>query len=90
MHIVFDENEDQVLRCLAARRICDAGSDESKLQLKPYIQSREDDPEDQLKGYALQSLWPDLLTADELFNALSPPKREELAGHIYQVFISIW
>lgn len=86
VHIVLDENEDQVLRRLAARRICDAGSDESKLQLKSYIQSREDDPEDQLKGYALQSLWPDLLTADELFNALSPPKKKS-SGHIYRTFL---
>ena len=84
--IVLDENEDQALRRLAARRICDVGQVGTKVQLKPYIHGKEDDPEDQLKGYALQALWPDHLTANELFGALSPPKQENLVGS-YRVFL---
>ncbi len=86
VRLALDKNEEQVLRRLAARRICDAGSDESKLQLKPYIYGRNDDPEDELKGYALQALWPDHLTAGELFAAISPPKRENLWGS-YKTFL---
>ena len=86
VRIALDENEDQVLKHWAARRIRDDGSVESKRRLEPYIYSRDDDPEDELKGYALQMLWPDLLTADELFNALSPPKKQT-SGHTYRTFL---
>ena len=83
--IALDENEDEALRHSAAHRICDVGQVETKAQLKPYIYGKEDDPDDQLKGCALQTLWPDHLTADELFRVLSPPRRENLLGS-YRVF----
>ena len=86
LQIALDENEDQVLRHWAARRICDVGSDESKLRLKPYIHGKDDDSKDELKGDALQALWPDQLTADELFHALSPPKRGNYLGS-YKMFL---
>ena len=86
VQIALDENEDQALRHSAAHRILDVGQVETKKLLKPYIYSREDDPDDELKGCALQALWPDQLTADELFSVLSPPRREELVGS-YKVFL---
>lgn len=86
LQIVFDENDDQVLRRLAARRLGEVGSAVAKLRLKPFIYGRDDDPEDELKGYALQALWPDYLTLDELFNAISPPKRQNYLGS-YGVFL---
>ena len=39
---------------------------------------------DELKGYALQALWPDHLTADELFDALSPPKTRKTRCYAYE------
>ena len=78
--LVNDRNEDLELRHRAARRILDVGSIEEKLELKQFIHGRDDDPEDELKGHALQALWPDQLTADELFCALSPLKRENFRG----------
>ena len=86
VRLALDKTEDQVLRQLAARRLGDVGSVEAKLRLKPYIFGRVDDPEDDLKGYALHALWPDHLTADELFNALSPPKKENYWGS-YKAFL---
>lgn len=86
VQLALDKTEDQVIRCLAARRLADVGSDDAKLRLKPYICGREDDLEDELKGYALQALWPHHLTADELFNALKPPKRENYLGS-YRAFL---
>lgn len=86
VQIALDENEDQVLRRLAARHIREVGSVETKLRLKPYIYGREDDPEDDLKGYALQALWPEALTASELFNAITPPKRQNYLGS-YRIFL---
>ena len=84
--IALDEHQDQALRHSAAHRICDVGSVETKLQLKPYIYGRDDDLDDELKGCALQALWPDYLTADELFSVLSPRKREDLLGS-YRMFL---
>ena len=86
VHLALDENEDLMLRQSAAQRICDVGSDKAKLQLKPYIYWKDDDPEDELKGYALEALWPDQLTADELFDAISPPKQQNYLGS-YKVFL---
>ena len=74
VELVRDRQEDLELRQWAARRILELGSIQAMRRLKPFIDSRDDDPRDELKGYALQALWPDQLTADELFSALSPPK----------------
>ncbi|MXY08828.1 MAG: hypothetical protein F4Y61_09300, partial [Rhodothermaceae bacterium] len=86
VELVRDQQEDRELRHWAAHRILKTGSVKAKLQLKPYIDNRGDDPEDELKGYALQALWPDHLTADELFSALSPPKQDDLVGS-YWMFL---
>ena len=56
------------------------------MRLKPYIYGSKDDKMDELKGYALRALWPDYLTADELFNALSTPKKENYLGS-YRMFL---
>ena len=88
VRLALDKQEDQVLRRLAARRLADIGSTDAKLRLKPYIFGRVDDPEDGLKGYALKALWPDHLTADELFNALTSPKRENYWGSYKSFLVS--
>ena len=82
--LALNEYEDGVLRRLAARGIQVVGSVEAKLELKPFTFGREDDLEDELKGYALQALWPEHLTADELFKALLPPKRDNYIGSYRQ------
>ena len=84
--LALNEYEDRVLRRLAARGLQKVGSIEAKLELKPYVFGREDDPDDEIKGYALRALWPCHLTVDELFNALTPPKQESYVGS-YRVFL---
>ena len=84
--IALDEYQDQTLRHAAARRILDVGSVKTKLRLKPYIYGKDDDPDDEVKGCALQALWPEHLKADELFGVLSPPRREH-TGWSYREFI---
>ena len=86
VRLALDKQEDQVLRRLAARRLTNVGSVSTKLQFKPYIYGPDDDLYDDVKGYALQALWPDQLTADELFNALSPPKKQNYWGS-YKTFL---
>ncbi len=86
VNLALNEDEDDVLRRWAARGLWKVGSVEAKLKLKPYIFGSPDDPEDDIKGYALQALWPDHLSAEELFKALLPPKRESYYGS-YKVFL---
>ena len=86
VNLALNKNEDTVLRNWSARCIRDYGSEKTKSQLKQYISGRDDDPEDELKGYALQALWPDHLPADELFSSLSPPKQESYLGS-YKMFL---
>ena len=84
--LALNEYEYPVLRWWAARGLQKVGSVEAKLELKPYVFGREDDPDDEIKGYALRALWPCHLTVDELFNALTPPKQESYVGS-YRVFL---
>ena len=84
--LALNEYEDYVLRSDAARGIWKAGSVEARLELKPFAFGRNDDPDDELKGYALRALWPQQMTAEELFSALLPPKMENFWGS-YRVFL---
>src|SRR5207245_4510640 len=45
-----------------------------------------DDPNDELKGYALTATWPHTLTATELFASLTHQKRTDFFGE-YQSFL---
>lgn len=45
-----------------------------------------DDPDDQLKGYALAALWPDQLSLTELLKVLSRPQKSLFIGG-YQAFL---
>ncbi|HXV04588.1 MAG TPA: hypothetical protein VFP23_01625 [Solirubrobacterales bacterium] len=45
-----------------------------------------DDTDDELKGHVLSALWPRHLSAEELFGAMSKPKRLHLYG-IYKAFL---
>jgi len=76
------------VRVDAAYAVVHIGDEATKAQLKPLAtEGREDDPNDELKGYALQATWPHHMTADELFAVLIPPKRSNYYGG-YRRFLS--
>lgn len=76
------------MRASAANAIDSVGSATTRLKLKPLaIEQLPEDRDDQLKGYALKALWPDHLTAEEMFQSLTPPKKRNLFGG-YQWFIN--
>ena len=78
--LALNEYDDPVLRHWAARGIRDVGGVEARLKLKPYAFGKEDDPDDEIKGYALRALWPSHLTAEEVFKGLTPPKKDNFWG----------
>jgi hypothetical protein len=47
---------------------------------------RKEDPDDQLRGHALEALWPEHISAEELFRSLTPLRRSNLYGQ-YKNFI---
>jgi hypothetical protein len=76
------------LRVSAAKAVREIGDASAKAALKPLVTiSPENDPDDELKGNALAATWPDYLTADELFAALTPPQRPNFIG-TYRQFLS--
>lgn len=86
--LALDSSQSIELRVNAVNTLCSVGNSETKLKLKPLaIGNLEEDEDDQLKGYSLEAVWPEDLTAEELFNVITIPKRRNLFGG-YQSFIN--
>ncbi|MFH1737660.1 MAG: hypothetical protein ABIH23_01540, partial [bacterium] len=76
------------VRRLAARAVARIGDNETRKRLRPLASGEAgEDPKDELKGYALSALWPNLMTADELFRVLTPPKQSMFFG-AYSMFLN--
>ncbi|PXF58329.1 MAG: hypothetical protein C4B59_13450 [Candidatus Methanogaster sp.] len=85
--VALDPTQPVLIRVEAACAVGRVGDDTTKAKLKPLvIGEAENDPDDQLKGYGLQAVWPDHITAEELFSVLTPPNVEFYGT--YQTFIS--
>jgi predicted NACHT family NTPase len=79
--IALDPSADRALRNSAAAAAADVGSLEVRARLKPLAFGEAcDDPDDELKGSGLRALWPDSITAAELFPLLTPPKQANLSS----------
>lgn len=80
-NIALDESEDYYIRTKAAHAVMKIGDENCKLRLKPLaIGNNPSDTEDQLKGYALKALWPKQISAKEVFDNLSYPKKPNYCG----------
>jgi len=87
VNIALDSSQSIHLRVSAAKAISSIGNSEVRLQLKQLvIEDLPEDDGDRLKGYALQALWPDYLSAQELFSVLTPPRKRNHYG-AYQAFV---
>ncbi|WP_438003441.1 SIR2 family protein [Sorangium sp. So ce321] len=81
VYVALDGSDDREVRSHAARTVVRIGSRETKRQLKPLIHGGcGPDPEYELKGHALLALWPDELTAAELFASLTPSQKKNPRG----------
>ncbi len=85
--LALDSSQSIYLRINAANSLCSLGDEKTRLKLKPLAMSQlSEDEDDQLKGYALRATWPEWLTAEEIFQTLTPPKKGNFFGG-YQAFI---
>jgi hypothetical protein len=81
INIIFDKQQQPLIRVDAAYAIARAGDDDARLKLKPLaFEDSMDDPDDELKGCALKALWPSLISAEELFSILTFPKNRNFHG----------
>lgn len=86
--IALDPSQPLLIRTNAACAIAHVGDNEEKVKLKTLTTGEaSDDPNDDLKAYGLRSVWPDHMTAEELFSAITRPKQKNLIG-IYHSFLS--
>jgi len=86
--VALDATDDTHIRSRAAHAVGSIGDSAAKRRLRPLVCGQcEQDSQDELKGYAMQALWPDDLTPEELFGNLSAPRQ---FGGTYWDFIAYY
>jgi hypothetical protein len=86
--IALSDTETHDLRTIAAYAIADVGSEEERSQLRPLLQaSREIDPDDQLRGAALDAIYPGDKYDDAMWDYLELP-RQSFFGGSYSSFLT--
>lgn len=87
IELALNISEEFMVRNEAAHAVSRIATEDVKLKMKPLARGAAgDDPDDELKGAALTALWPNLISVEELFELLTPPKNESLYG-TYKYFI---
>ena len=82
--LALDAAQDASLRAAALAAIRDCGDDSVALQLLPFVQGTAgNDPHEEMRGYALQILWPKHITAQDLFAQLAAPDEGYVGSYIH-------
>lgn len=85
--IALDASCEQRFRDAAAAAAAEVQDSKVRARLRPLAFGQAgEDPDDELKGSGLKALWPDLISAPELFALLTPPKNPNLGG-LYSSFM---
>jgi predicted NACHT family NTPase len=87
IEVVLDPKQDYQLRVHAISAISKFCDEDTKLRLKPLATNDiEYDPDDDLKGYALQAAYPTQISPEEVIKSLKSPNRQSFGGS-YQRFL---
>ncbi len=85
--IALDNSDVLHIREQAAHAVAQIADESTRLRLKPLaLEDQPEDKDDGLKGSALRALWPNHLSAQEIFDTLTLPKRSNLYGS-YAAFL---
>jgi len=85
--IALDQSELLQLRIYAASVAASMGDKTVRIKLEPLAFGTAGvDPDDELRGYGLKALWPDLITVQEVFCLITPPQNKSHFGS-YKSFI---
>ncbi len=74
LRVVLDETNHPQVRNGAISALKSCGDADVPAQILPFAEgkAKAQDPNDEIKGAALELLWPDHITADQLFQLLTP------------------
>jgi predicted NACHT family NTPase len=87
LQIFLDRSDDERVRRSAGHALLRIGDETTRSEMKPLaFGENPEDTLDELKGCALEATWPDYLTVEELLQAITFPKRQNLVG-TYSGFI---
>jgi hypothetical protein len=84
--IAFDDSQPMMVRVKAADALKEIGDSDIKLRLMPLVYKDDTDEHEDLRGVAFMAVWPELMSAEELFKAITHPS-ESFYG-LYSVFLS--
>lgn len=77
-------------RAQAAAALSRIRDPENSIRLQPLATiSQPEDLDDEIKGWALQAIWPEYLPVTELFESLTKPKNDSLIGAYWLFLTSI-
>lgn len=78
--IALDASDLITVRVNAAAAVKRFADPSAKRQLKPLVSGSTSDPDDELRGIAFSALWPEQLSAQDLFAVLTPPRTDGVIG----------
>ncbi|MCH7727086.1 MAG: HEAT repeat domain-containing protein, partial [Planctomycetes bacterium] len=86
--VALDQTDSLHIRAQALHAIVKVGDDAASERLRPLALGKAGaDPDDELRGSALQAVWPRrLITTEELFASLPPPQSRSFFG-AYRYFL---
>ena len=83
LQVALDPNRVSGTRQAALRFLIECGSDAARQGLRPLLVPQSDDVSGQFRGLAFQAMWPQVLSAQELFAALDAPTEGGLGNYGY-------
>jgi len=87
LEVAQDKNAEYQLRISATWSMSQRGNQLTRAKLKVLVNTTpEEDPDDEIRGCALDACWPEFMSTEELLRALTPPRRDRLYG-VYRDFL---
>lgn len=88
LKVAFDVSDNAHIRAQAVAALSKIGSETARRELRPLaIRENINDPDDEVKGWALRAVWPNYITLLEVLKAMTPARNRSLIG-AYWAFVS--
>jgi DNA polymerase III delta prime subunit len=84
--IALGDSQPMLVRVKAAGAVKEIGDSDTKQQLQPLVYKDDTDEYEDLRGFAFMAVWPEHMSADQLFEALTDAP-DGMAG-LYSRFLS--
>ena len=86
LEAALDQTEDPMVRAGAVAALKQCGDASVPAQVLAMLQSVGSDPQADIRGHALDLLWPDHITADQLFALLAPSDEHYVGSYAHFLF----